>query len=103
MIVATARAHDLPLATHDEAIKKSRVVKSGSPDLGQGNVRRHELAENRRRPILRAETTVYQVPEPQSTGQFSGVSPPSQTLSPQWGKTLLLKPMVPGWFNLNRA
>jgi PIN domain nuclease of toxin-antitoxin system len=27
MIVATARAHDLPLATHDAAIRKSRLVK----------------------------------------------------------------------------
>lgn len=27
MIVATARAHDLPLATDDEAIRKSRLVK----------------------------------------------------------------------------
>ncbi len=27
MIVATARAHDLHLATHDEAIRKSRLVK----------------------------------------------------------------------------
>jgi PIN domain nuclease of toxin-antitoxin system len=27
MIVATARVHDLTLATHDEAIKKSRLVK----------------------------------------------------------------------------
>jgi PIN domain len=27
MIVATARVHDLPLATHDEAIRKSRLVK----------------------------------------------------------------------------
>ena len=31
MIVATARAHDLPLATHDDAIKKSRVVKIWKP------------------------------------------------------------------------
>jgi len=31
MIVATARAHDLPLATHDEAIKKSRLVKIWKP------------------------------------------------------------------------
>lgn len=27
MIVATARAYEVPLATHDEAIKKSRLVK----------------------------------------------------------------------------
>lgn len=26
MIVATARVHDLPLATHDEAIRRSRLV-----------------------------------------------------------------------------
>jgi PIN domain nuclease of toxin-antitoxin system len=31
MIVATARAHDLPLATHDEAIKRSRLVKLWKP------------------------------------------------------------------------
>jgi len=31
MIVATARAHDLTLATHDEAIKKSRLVKIWKP------------------------------------------------------------------------
>lgn len=31
MIVATARAHDLPLATHDGAIKKSRLVKLWKP------------------------------------------------------------------------
>jgi PIN domain nuclease of toxin-antitoxin system len=31
MIVATARAHDLPLATHDEAIKRSRLVKIWKP------------------------------------------------------------------------
>ena len=31
MIVATARAHDLPLATHDEAIRKSRFVKIWKP------------------------------------------------------------------------
>ena len=31
MIVATARVHDLPLATHDEAIKKSRLVKIWKP------------------------------------------------------------------------
>jgi PIN domain nuclease of toxin-antitoxin system len=31
MIVATARAHDLPLATHDTAIKKSRLVKIWKP------------------------------------------------------------------------
>jgi PIN domain nuclease of toxin-antitoxin system len=31
MIVATARAHDLPLATHDEAIRKSRLVKIWKP------------------------------------------------------------------------
>jgi PIN domain nuclease of toxin-antitoxin system len=31
MIVATARVHDLPLATHDEAIKKSRLVKIWRP------------------------------------------------------------------------
>jgi PIN domain nuclease of toxin-antitoxin system len=31
MIVATARAHDLPLATRDEAIKKSRLVKLWRP------------------------------------------------------------------------
>jgi PIN domain nuclease of toxin-antitoxin system len=27
MIVATARAHNLPLATHDDRIKRSRLVK----------------------------------------------------------------------------
>jgi PIN domain nuclease of toxin-antitoxin system len=31
MIVATARTHDLPLATHDEAIKRSRLVKLWKP------------------------------------------------------------------------
>jgi PIN domain nuclease of toxin-antitoxin system len=31
MVVATARAHDLPLATHDEAIRKSRLVKIWKP------------------------------------------------------------------------
>jgi PIN domain nuclease of toxin-antitoxin system len=31
MIVATARAYDLPLATHDEAIRKSRLVKIWKP------------------------------------------------------------------------
>ena len=31
MIVATARTYDLPLATHDEAIKKSRLVKIWKP------------------------------------------------------------------------
>ena len=31
IIVATARAHDLPLATHDEAIRKSRLVKNWKP------------------------------------------------------------------------
>jgi PIN domain nuclease of toxin-antitoxin system len=31
MIVATARVHDLPLATHDDAIKKSRLVKVWRP------------------------------------------------------------------------
>ena len=31
MIVATARAHELPLATHDAAIKKSRLVKLWKP------------------------------------------------------------------------
>ena len=31
MIVATARAHDLPLATHDEAIKRSRLVRIWKP------------------------------------------------------------------------
>ena len=31
MIVATARAHNLPLATHDEPIKKSRLVKIWKP------------------------------------------------------------------------
>jgi PIN domain nuclease of toxin-antitoxin system len=31
MIVATARVHDLPLATHDDAIKKSRLVKIWKP------------------------------------------------------------------------
>ncbi len=31
MIVATARAHDLPLATHDAAIKKSRLAKIWKP------------------------------------------------------------------------
>jgi PIN domain nuclease of toxin-antitoxin system len=31
MVVATARAHDLTLATHDEAIRKSRLVKIWKP------------------------------------------------------------------------
>lgn len=31
MIVATARVHDLPLATHDDAIRKSRLVKIWRP------------------------------------------------------------------------
>jgi len=31
MIVATARAHDVPLATHDVGIKRSRVVKIWKP------------------------------------------------------------------------
>ena len=31
MIVATARAYNLPLATHDEAIRKSRLVKIWRP------------------------------------------------------------------------
>lgn len=31
MIVAAARVHDLPLATHDDAIKKSRLVKIWRP------------------------------------------------------------------------
>jgi PIN domain nuclease of toxin-antitoxin system len=31
MIVATARVHDFPLATHDAAIKKSRLVKLWKP------------------------------------------------------------------------
>ncbi len=31
MIVATARVHELPLATHDDAIKKSRLVKIWRP------------------------------------------------------------------------
>ena len=31
MIVATARTPDLPLATHDEAIRKSRLVKVWKP------------------------------------------------------------------------
>jgi PIN domain nuclease of toxin-antitoxin system len=31
MIVATARAYDLPLATHDEAIRKSRLIKNWKP------------------------------------------------------------------------
>ena len=31
MIVATARVHDLSLATHDDAIKKSRLVKIWKP------------------------------------------------------------------------
>ena len=31
MVVATARAHDLPLATHDEAIRRSRLVKIWKP------------------------------------------------------------------------
>jgi PIN domain nuclease of toxin-antitoxin system len=31
MIVATARAYDLPLVTHDEAIRKSRLVKIWRP------------------------------------------------------------------------
>ena len=31
MIVATARVHDLLLATHDDAIKKSRLVKIWKP------------------------------------------------------------------------
>ena len=32
LIVATARAHRLPLATHDRAIRRSRTVKVWSPD-----------------------------------------------------------------------
>ena len=32
LIVATARAHKLPLATHDRAIRRSRTVKVWSPD-----------------------------------------------------------------------
>jgi hypothetical protein len=42
MIVATARANGLPLATHDKAIRKSRLVKiwtppdSPSPDVKAG-------------------------------------------------------------------
>ena len=31
MIVATARAHGLPLATHDKVIRRSRLVKVWSP------------------------------------------------------------------------
>lgn len=31
LIVATARAHGLPLATHDKAIRRSRVVKLWKP------------------------------------------------------------------------
>jgi len=31
MIVATASVHDLPLATHDDAIKKSKLVKIWKP------------------------------------------------------------------------
>lgn len=31
LIVATARAHDLPLATHDSAIRKSRLIKIWKP------------------------------------------------------------------------
>ncbi len=31
LIVATARAHDLPLATHDTGIRKSRAVKLWKP------------------------------------------------------------------------
>jgi PIN domain nuclease of toxin-antitoxin system len=31
IIVATARSHNLPLATHDDAIKKSRLVKIWKP------------------------------------------------------------------------
>jgi PIN domain nuclease of toxin-antitoxin system len=31
MIVATARVHDLPLATHDQAIRRSRLVKIWKP------------------------------------------------------------------------
>ncbi len=31
IIVASARAHDLPLATHDQAIRKSRLVKIWKP------------------------------------------------------------------------
>jgi PIN domain nuclease of toxin-antitoxin system len=31
MIVATARVHDVPLATHDDAIRKSRLVKIWRP------------------------------------------------------------------------
>jgi hypothetical protein len=31
MIVATARANGLPLATHDKAIRKSRLVKIRTP------------------------------------------------------------------------
>lgn len=31
MVVATARAYDLPLATHDEAIRRSRLVRIWKP------------------------------------------------------------------------
>lgn len=31
LIVATARAHDLPLATHDKNIRRSRVVRLWAP------------------------------------------------------------------------
>ncbi len=31
MVVATARAYDLPLATHDVAIRRSRLVKIWKP------------------------------------------------------------------------
>jgi PIN domain nuclease of toxin-antitoxin system len=31
MIVATARVHDLPLATHDHSVRKSRLAKIWKP------------------------------------------------------------------------
>lgn len=31
MIVATAREHDLPLATHDSAMRRSRLIKIWKP------------------------------------------------------------------------
>lgn len=31
MVVATARAHDLPLATHDDAIRRSRLARIWKP------------------------------------------------------------------------
>ena len=34
MIVATARSHHLPIATHDRAIRKSRVAMLWRPGMG---------------------------------------------------------------------